>query len=206
MKISPIRTTSNRLCFHSDYKKKENNVVILGSSRYSDNTIADLVKASEITKFLVTKNKNIITGGCTRGIIGQVYYTAADYSEKNKDGKPEQNLIITREPFMGDEDFENCKIIGHATGEAQRIEKFSELSDAFIIFPGGPATIQEATALISKNHYAKNKKQIFLIGTEYFKDLNEQYNTAYETGLLKCKPRELYTITDNISEVYEKIN
>lgn len=206
MRISPIRTSVCKTNFKADYKRKENNVVIMGSSRYSENTINDLVRASEVARVLLAKGKNIITGGCTRGIVGQVYYTVADFSERDKDGKPEQNLIITREPFMGDEDFDNCKIIAHAQSEAERIEKFEAYSNSFVVFPGGPATMQEAATLISENHHAKNKKQIFLVGTEYFKDLDNQYQIMYESGLLDCAPSELYTLTDDPYKVGEEID
>ena len=54
------------------------------------------------------------------------------------------------------------------------------------------------------NHYSKNKKQVILVGKEYFKALDEQYQKIYQSGLLQVKPSELYTLTDDVYEVIQK--
>lgn len=205
MKVSPIFYRSHTPAFKANYSK-ENNVAILGSSRLTPQIIPEIVKASQITYSIILSGKNVLTGCGTKGVMGQAYYTAAELSKKDKEGKPEQNVVITKEPYWGDEDLENCVILGSASSEAARIEKFIETSDAFVVFPGGPATIQEVTTLISSNHYSKNKKQIILVGKEYFKGLDEQYQKIYQAGLLSVEPSELYTLTDDVDEVIEKAN
>lgn len=63
--------------------------------------------------------------------------------------------------------------------------------------------MQEATTLITKNYYGKeeDKKKIILVGRDFFKGLQEQYQKLYDSKLIKCKPSELFTIVDTKEEV-----
>lgn len=205
MKISPINLNAYKSAFRANYSK-ENNVTILGSSKSTNSyaVLDSMEKAAEISKHLVLSGKNILTGCGSNGVMGSAFYSAAKYSTKDENNRPEQNVVITKQPYWGDEDLENCIILDSAKSESERIEKFIETSDCFIIFPGGPATIQEATSIIASNHYAENKKRIVLVGKEYFKGLDEQYQKIYQSGLLQVRPSELYTLTDNVNEVIEK--
>lgn len=206
MRISPVKYNYYKPTFKANYSK-ENTVTILGSSKLQNSLIHSLVQCSEVTRYAVLSGKNILTGCGSKGIMGQAYYTASELSTKDEKGKPEQNLVVLKAPLWGDEDLENCKILGTATSEGQRIEKFMQNSNSFVIFPGGPGTLQEATTLISNNYYNKdNPKQIYLVGKEYFEDLDKEYHKMYENGLIKCHPSELYTITDDIYEVIEDLD
>lgn len=76
-----------------------------------------------------------------------------------------------------------------------------------VIFPGSAATLQETTTLISNNYYGKpeNRKKIILVGKDFFKGLDMQYNTLYQAGLIKCKPDELYTLVDSEEEIKKAV-
>ena len=185
---------------------KENTVTILGSSKNTDSISKYLDICSEVSKSIVLSGQNVLTGCGSGGIMGRAYYSAAQNSTLDKVGKPNQNLAILVNPLWGDEDLENCQVLDTVNSEAERIQKFIETSDKFVIFPGGPATIQEASTLISSNHYSKNKKQVILVGKDYFKGLDEQYKKLKDAGLIKCEVSELYTIVDSTNEILDKIN
>lgn len=207
MKISPINFYQYKPNFSANYSK-ENNVAILGSSKAtsSDCVLDAMEKTGEITKQLVLSGKNIITGCGSQGVMGKAYYTAAKYSTKDENNRPEQNVVILKRPFWGDEDFENCTIFGSEKTEAARIERFIETADSFIIFPGGPGTLQEATTLISNNYYnKKNSKKIILVDSEYFDGLSKQYWDMYQAGLINTQPSELFSIVDDVDEILEEI-
>ena len=206
MRISPISLIKNyRQNFKATYPK-ENNIAILGSSKTTDSIIDSLVICSEVVRYSVVSGKNILTGCGNRGVMGQAYYTALAFSKKDENGKPEQNIVILKDPLWGDEDLENCIVLGKANSEATRIEKFMENADKFVIFPGGPGTIQEASTLIANNYYNKeNSKQIILVGKKHFEGLDMQYQKMYEEGLIKCLPSELYTITDEKYEILDML-
>ena len=206
MRITSINNNHHRYTFKAN-QNKENNVAILGSSKTTEAIVPELVKTARITREIISSGKNIVTGCGSKGVMGQAYYTAAAFSTRNKDNIPEQNLAILKEPLWGDEDLKNCKVVATANSEANRIEKFIETADHFVIFPGGPGTIQEASTLISNNYYNKeNKREIILVGSKYFSGLDEQYKKMHESGLIKGELSSLYTLTDDIDKVIEKIN
>lgn len=108
--------------------------------------------------------------------------------------------------MYGDEDTDNCIPLMAANNEAERTEKFMEVADTIIIFPGSVTTLQEAATMITKNYYGKeDKKKIILVGKEFFEGLIKQYNHLYETGLIKSKPSELFTIVDSKEEIEQII-
>jgi len=190
----------------SKYKtsqSKTNTVAILGSSKTTDDILKYMELCSNSVKSIILSGKNIVTGCGTTGIMGSAYMIGKKYSKQNEEGKPIQNLAILTNPLWGDEDLDNCIPLVAANSEAERVEKFSEVADTMIIFPGSAATIQEAATLITKNYYGKNedKKKIILVGRDFFQGLIGQYNTLYETGLIKCKPNELFTVVDFEEEI-----
>ncbi|MBQ7287521.1 MAG: LOG family protein [Candidatus Gastranaerophilales bacterium] len=206
MRISPVTSNYYRPSFKANYSK-ENNVTILGSSKLTDSLMQSLIQCSELARYTALSGKNVLTGCGSKGIMGQAYYTAAAFSKKDETGKPEHNLVILKDPMWGDEDLDNCHVIDIASSEAERIEKFMEKSDSFVIFPGGPGTMQEATTLISNNYYNKdNAKHVYLVGSKFFKGLDEQYHKMYKSGLIKCHPSKLYTITDDIYRVIDELD
>ena len=51
--------------------------------------------------------------------------------------------------MWGDEDTEHCIPLTVANSEADRIEKFAQVSNTMLIFPGSAGTLQEATTSIN---------------------------------------------------------
>lgn len=187
-------------------QSKSNTIAILGSSKTTDDILRYMDICSNTVKSMVLGGKNIVTGCGSLGIMGTAFYTAKENSKLNNDGKPIQNLAIVTKPLWGDEDLDNCIALTSVNSEAERIEKFSEVADTIIIFPGSVTTLQEAATMITKNYYGKeDKKKIILVGKEFFEGLIKQYNHLYETGLIKCKPSELFTIVDSKEEVEQII-
>lgn len=193
---------------YTSEKSKENTVTVLGSSRAADSIMDYMEMCANSTKALVLSGKNLVHGCGTDGIMGEAYRSGLNYSKKNKEGKPVQNLAILTKPLWGNEDLEHCIPIVETTGEADRIEKFAQVSNTMLIFPGSAGTMQEATTLISKNYYGKpeDKKKIILVGSEFFKGLIEQYDKLYESKLIKTPPSELFTVADSEEEILNIIN
>lgn len=188
-------------------QSKQNTIGILGSSKTTDEIMDYMNSCAEITKGLVLNGKNLLHGCGNSGIMGVAYNSGKIYSKKNEEGKPIQNLAIIAQPLWGDEDLENCIPLTTSSSEADRIEKFSKIANSFIIFPGSSTTLQEATTLITKNYYGKpeEKKQIILVGRDFFKGLQEQYQKLYDSKLINCPPEELFTIVDTEEEVKQII-
>ncbi len=183
---------------------KKDTIAVLGSSRSSDKIMSYMSMCSNVVKGLLLSDKRIVHGCGTTGIMGAAHYAGVKYSRTNAEGKPEQNLGIVTDKLWGNEDTENCVMLTSARSESDRIDKFAEVADTILVFPGSVTTLQEATTLIQKNYYgeSKDKKKIILVGKEYFKGLDEQYQTLYKNRLITTKPEELYTIADSEDEIY----
>ena len=190
-------------------ESKAKTVTILGSSKTSDSILSAMNLCSRLTKDLVAKGYNIQTGNGKYGIMGSAYRTAQKASACDIfSHKPTQNLAIVTDPLYGIEDLKNCTLIGKATSEADRIDKFSKTSDTFVIFPGSAATLQEAASLIRQNEYMppdKPLKKIILVGKKYFAGIAQQYRQIFNSKLLKHKQKELFKVLDTKDEVLKEI-
>jgi predicted Rossmann-fold nucleotide-binding protein len=196
-----LKILSRTPAIDSRYYKPENkvkNVVVLGSSKNSKELDKYLKACSDVTRYFVENGYNIVHGCGTMGIMGETYATAQKYSAKNANNKPVQNLGIITEQLWGNENLENCILIGKASSEADRIEKFVKVSDKFVIFPGSAGTIQEASTLVSKNVYNQNPPKIVLFGSDFWKPFEMVFKKIMEFDLLKNK--HLFDIADNVSD------
>lgn len=178
---------------------KAKNVVILGSSRNSQELDKYLKACSDVTRYFVENGYNIVHGCGTMGIMGETYKTAQKYSIKDSHNKPIQNLGIITEQLWGNENLNDCILIGKAANEGDRIEKFVKISDKFVIFPGSSGTIQEASTLVSKNVYNSNPPKVILFGKDFWKPFEMVYKKIMEFDLLKNK--HLFDIVDKASDV-----
>ena len=190
--------------FYSFPPQKDKTITILGSSK-STKALEEYEKASaDITRHFVKNGYNVLHGCGTNGIMGSVYKAAAEVSQK-KNGIPSQNRAILKQPLWGDENLDECKIIGQAKTESERIEKFGKVSDRFLIFPGSTTTMQEATTLIQQNQYMpknKEKKTIVLFGEKFWSGLINQYKKLFDMELLKENPiGNLFHIANTKQEV-----
>lgn len=188
-------------------ESKKNTYAILGSSKTTDKIMNYLDMCSNTVKGLILNNKKIVHGCGTTGIMGAAHFAGVKYSKTDFDDKPVQNLGIVTEERWGNEDTDNCIMLCSAKNEADRIDKFAEVADTIIVFPGSVTTLQEASTLIQKNYYGEpeDKKKVILVGKEYFKGLDEQYHTLYKHGLITCKPEELYKIADSVEEIKDLV-
>jgi len=184
-------------------QSKSNTVAILGSSKSTPDVLSYMDICSNSVKSMILNGKNIVHGCCTAGIMGAALAAGKKYSKQDKEGNPVQNLAIIMNPRWGDEDLDSCFAIGETKSEMERIKTFTEVADTILIFPGGAGTLQEVTSLIFKNYYGSDdeKRKIVLVGKDFFKGLKEQYDKLYESGLIRCKPEELFTIADNEEEI-----
>ena len=184
-------------------QSKQNTIAVLGSSKSAESVLNYMDMCSNSVKAFIQSGKNVVHGCCVNGIMGAAYMAGKNYSARDSENKPIQNLAIITNPLWGDEDLENCVTIGTASSEADRIEKFTQVADTILIFPGSTGTLQEAATLISKNYYGKSedKKRVILVGKEFFSGLDSQYKTLQKAGLIKCPLDELYIIADSEEEI-----
>lgn len=182
-------------------------VVVLGSSKSTEPLMEYMDLCSQTTKALVQNGYNIVTGCGTKGIMGAAYYAARESSALNMQGKPLQNLSIIVNPLWGDENLEDCVVIGKASSESERIMKFTKVADNFVIFPGGTTTMQEAATLIRHNVHSEESglKKIILVGKEFFAGLKQQYEAMAKMQFIKKSPDAFFRILSDKNEIVKAI-
>lgn len=210
----PFSGSSNPLEINEKYTSKESKnktVTILGSSRDSDSIKEYMAQTNHIAKELVNRGYNVLTGCGDKGIMGAAYKGALS-AETNQE-KPEKNLAVLVNPLWGDEDTQHCKVIAkNASSESDRIENgFLKASNNFLVFPGGASSMQEAATLIAKNKYCPKNLQhlnIFLVGKDYYRGLEQQYDIMYKAGVLGTEPKNLFKIieADDVLKNFPDLN
>lgn len=191
-------------------ESKANTVTILAASRdpQEPNPLEKYMDmCSSFTKSLIQADKNILTGCATTGIMGAAYNTAVQYSQKDETGRPIQNLAVTNNPLWGNENLDDCVPVVSSNSAAEGAQRFMDMSDTIVVFPGSVTTLLEASTIIQKNYYGnpEEKRNVILVGKDYYKGLIEQYETMHKSGLINCKPEELFTVVDSLEELENKV-
>ena len=111
---------------------------------------------------LIAKNGlNMVFGGGNVGLMGTVA-SAAINNGGHVVGISTEYVIAKQEPAHEKID---VKIV---RGVNERKQRMFELSDAFIIMPGGIGTLNEATDILTMQQIGETKKPIFFLSTSGF--------------------------------------
>lgn len=111
---------------------------------------------------LIAKNGlNMVFGGGDVGLMGTVS-SAALNNGGHVIGISTNHVIAKQEPAHEKID---VKIV---RGVNERKQKMFDLSDAFIIMPGGIGTLNEATDILTMQQIGETKKPMFFLNTEHF--------------------------------------
>lgn len=117
--------------------------------------------AATIGEFLGRNNIRMVFGGGDVGLMGTVATAALD-AGGHVIGVSTNNVIEKQEPVHTSVDI---KIVD---GVNERKQKMFELSDAFIILPGGIGTLNELTDIMTMQQIGESKKPLFFLNTSGF--------------------------------------
>lgn len=145
-------------------------------------------------KYLADNRLNLVYGGSDCGLMGAIANSAL-----NNGGKV--TAVITQE--LKD-------ICGHENGASliitksmsERKQKMIELSDAFIVLPGGFGTLDETFEVLTSlqlGHY--HKPLGFLNINGYFDSLLDFMDKACLSGFVKFSHRQMAFSSEKISEL-----
>jgi uncharacterized protein (TIGR00730 family) len=149
---------------------------------------------------LIAKNGlNMVFGGGDVGLMGTVA-SAALNNGAHVIGVSTEYVIAKQEPAHEKID---VKIV-HGVNE--RKQKMFELSDAFIIMPGGIGTLNEATDILTMQQIGETKKPIFLLNTSNFwEPLNVLMLSMRRNGFIDDWDDYIVYIGDTPEEIMNNI-
>lgn len=117
--------------------------------------------AVAVGKFLGKNNIRMVFGGGDVGLMGTVATAALD-AGGHVIGVSTRNVIEKQEPVH------NGVEVEIVDGVNERKQKMIELSDAFIILPGGIGTLNELTDIMTMQQIGESKKPLFFLNTAGF--------------------------------------
>jgi uncharacterized protein (TIGR00730 family) len=150
--------------------------------------------ATELGVYLAYKSIQIIYGGGNSGIMGKISKSSHDNGG---------NVIGIIPKFLLNEEkakLDYCKTIV-VENMTERKKKLFELGDAFLILPGGPGTIEEATEIISWKFLDLHQKEIIIYNHKgYWNNLFNIYNDSKKN---KFSKKNLQSICKYVKSVEE---
>lgn len=110
--------------------------------------------AARVGKFLADNNIRMVFGGGDVGLMGTVASAAVE-NGGHVIGVSTNNVIEKQEPVHDGVD------ITIVDGVNERKQKMYDLSDAFIILPGGIGTLNELTDIMTMQQIGESSKPLF---------------------------------------------
>ncbi len=117
--------------------------------------------AEKIGELLGKNGLNMVFGGGDVGLMGATA-TAALENGAHVMGVSTHNVLEMQEPAHADIE------VQIAVGVNERKQRMFELSDAFIILPGGIGTLNELTDIMTMQQIGESKKPLFFMNTSNF--------------------------------------
>lgn len=151
-------------------------------------------------KTLAKRGHSLVFGGGANGAMG-----AAARGAKSENAKE----IIAVIPTFFNVDgvlFKNCTKVHYTTTMRERKKLLEELSDAFIITPGGIGTFDELFEILSLKQLSRTNKPIVIYNSlGYYNPLIKLLKNAIKGNFMSEKNMELFYITNNINDVFDYI-
>ena len=142
---------------------------------------------------------NMVFGGGDVGLMGAVA-TAALNNGAHVIGISTDHVVALQEPVHKEIE---VKIV---SGVNERKQKMFELSDAFIILPGGIGTLNEVTDILTMQQIGETKKPIFFLNTNRFwASFHDLIIDMLNNKFIESLDEYNVSIADNPQELIDRI-
>lgn len=172
--------------------------VFLGSK--SGNKPIFKSKILELGTWIAKNGHTLIFGGSKVGLMGELAVQV-----KSEGGK-----VIGIEPEM----FDNNEVALKDVDEYIVVKTFSErkdmlmeLSDVFIMFPGGMGTLEEFSQIASMKNMGVSDKKVFVYNIDgYYENLKQQLDIMSENDFYSKEKNEEIKFITNLNELNKFLN
>ncbi len=167
----------------------------------SSNIIDDIyIKGGEaLGREIAQKNHSVVFGGGAAGLMGAVARGAAQL----------RGEIIGICPSFFNVDgalFENCTDMIYTNTMRERKQLLEEMSDAFIITPGGIGTFDEFFEIYTLRQLGIHKKPIAIFNTNgYYNPLIEMLNNTIKQNFMPQTNMDLLFVSDSECDIIDYI-
>lgn len=174
------------------------NICVYGAS--SATIAKTYIDAGEILgEEMAKRNFGLVFGGGANGLMGAVARGVHRFGGK----------IIGIAPEFFNVDgilFENCTEFIYPQNMRERKQKMEELSDAFIITPGGIGTFDEFFEILTLKQLNRHNKPIAILNTNgYYDSLQKFIQNGIDNHFMAEECKRLYFISDSPAELLDYI-
>lgn len=170
--------------------------VFCGSNAGADSKTQQALKT--LAEYLVKNDDTLVYGGGRLGLMGMLY---EDVSKRN--GK----VIGIIPKILEDHAIEpvgQTELI-HVSDMSDRKKQMIELSDCFVVFPGGLGTMEEFFQTYSWFQLGIVQKPIILVNIDgYYNDLINFLKYSAETGFMPKENVDALIIGDDLPDLFSK--
>lgn len=148
---------------------------------------------------IAQKNWTLVTGGSNVGLMKTLTLAAIE-----KKGET-IGVIPTDFANKGLACYENTELM-FTEDMHERKKKLFEISDAFVILPGGFGTLDEMLEIITLKQVGVYNKPIVIFNKDgFFDNILKQFEQFFEQKFAKQHSRNVYFISQNIDETIDYI-
>ena len=155
-------------------------------------------KVEALGEEIANRGHSLVFGGGGNGLMG-----AAARGVFAKGGYIEGVIPAFFEDESIEAVFPNCNMVYETETMRERKQKMEDLSDAFVIVPGGIGTFEEFFEIMTLRQLCRHNKPIALYNIKgYYNELNAMMQAAVEKGFVRSAVEDLYLTTDNLTELF----
>ena len=150
-------------------------------------------------KEMAKRGHNLVFGGGSAGLMGAV----------SRGVREEKGKILGVIPkFFEEKGYETidykCDRLVRTLSMAERKTTMENLSDAFIITPGGIGTFEEFFEVLTLKQLGVHKKAIVILDVDgYFNEINEAFKVAIEKHFVRENCVNLYKTFSDVDELLD---
>lgn len=179
---------------------RDKTVAILGSSKsvkQAPGNTGFIQMAAELAKDLASKGYNVVTGG------GYGVMESANKGAWSVD--PSKSLAVEVTSWKDEHKKKIFNTLAEVKTGAERTDLFRKLAKFWVIFPGGPGTMQELSVGGESKYYgSKDAPEMILVGKKFQQPLFDYFTNMNTLGVAK-NPENSYKLADSKGEILEKI-
>lgn len=163
---------------------------------------SEFIKAGEeLGRKMVERGHSLVFGGGRSGMMGApargIYENGGHILGIAPKFFEEKNPEVS---------FENCTEFIHTETMRDRKKLLEELSDAFIVSPGGIGTFDEFFEILTLKQLGRHNKAIVILNINgYFDDMLKMMKHAIEKNFITKDCVELYKVVNTVDEALDYI-
>ena len=174
------------------------NICVYGAA---SDEIAEIFKTAgeELGEQLALRGHNLIFGGGASGLMGAVARGTTRGGGR----------IVSIAPSFFDVDgvlYPECDEYIFTNTMRERKQKMEDLSDAFVISPGGIGTFDEFFEIFTLRQLGRHQKPLAILNTDgYYDDLLSMLRHTADLSFMDSRNFELFRVSDDPAELLDYI-